>query len=256
MAIRINPETGKRNLDLLSWGLVPHWTDDLKSAKRPINARAETLATTPMFRDAFAKRRTLIPAVAFYEWKPDGAGRKQPYAIARRDRDMMAFAGVWEGWRSKMGTVIRSFSIITTSANTTMAPIHDRMPVIIDQADWPVWLGEVDGDAAELLRPADDDLLEIWPVSQMVNSPEITVRNYWQRYRQRFAKVRHSALALLDNRLDKRETHIGPVQHFNLIPLVSAQQSLSEGGLMMNDPLIQIALGRANCDHEHFAVTR
>jgi putative SOS response-associated peptidase YedK len=170
-AIRVNPETGQHSLDLLSWGLVPHWTDDLKSIKRPINARAESLATSPMFRDAFARRRALIPADAFYEWRADGAGRKQPYAIARRDRDVMAFAGVWEGWRSKMGTIIRSFAIITTSANAIMAPIHDRMPVIIGQADWPLWLGEVDGDAEQLLRPAPDDLLEVWPVGLMVNSP-------------------------------------------------------------------------------------
>lgn len=124
-----------------------------------------------MFRDAFARRRALIPAQAFYEWRHTATGPKQPYAIARRDGETLALAGVWEGWRSPEGEVLRSFAIIVTAANATMAPIHDRMPVVIDQPDWPLWLGETEGDAASLLHPAAEDTLRVWPVSTRVNRP-------------------------------------------------------------------------------------
>jgi putative SOS response-associated peptidase YedK len=171
MVVRRHPETGERHLDLLTWGLVPHWTKDLRAARRPINARAETVATSPMFRDAFARRRALIPAQAFYEWQRTENGSKQPYAIARRDSETLAFAGVWEGWRSPEGEVLRSFAIIVTAANATMAPIHDRMPVIVEPPDWPLWLGETEGEAASLLHPAAEDTLRVWPVSTRVNRP-------------------------------------------------------------------------------------
>ncbi len=168
--VRRHPETGERRLDLLSWGFLPHWTKDAKAARRPINARAETGTTAPRWRDAFARRRCLVPADAFYEWQAGPAG-KQPFAIARRDGDPMAFAGLWDGWRSPEGEVVRSFAIITTAGNATMAPIHDRMPVILEPSDWPAWLGEAEGDPAALLRPAADDVLRVWPVARAVNSP-------------------------------------------------------------------------------------
>jgi putative SOS response-associated peptidase YedK len=171
LVVRRQPETGERRLDLLNWGFLPHWTKDLKAARRPINARAETVQSSPMWRDAFARRRCLVPADAFYEWQPVPDGPKQPYAIARQDGEPTAFAGLWDGWRSPEGEVVRTFAIIVTAANDTVAPIHDRMPVILERADWPGWLGEMDADPAMLLRPAADDVLRVWPVSRAVNSP-------------------------------------------------------------------------------------
>ena len=169
LIVRRHPETGERRLDALRWGLVPHFTKDLKACKRPINARAETIASSSMFRGALAARRCLVPADAFYEWKamPDG---KQPYAIARADGAPLAFAGLWEGWRDPAGEVLRTFTIATAAANVDMAALHDRMPVILDPDDWPVWLGEEAGEPAELLRPAPPGTVRLWPVSRAVNS--------------------------------------------------------------------------------------
>jgi putative SOS response-associated peptidase YedK len=122
-----------------------------------------------MFRDAFARRRCLVPVDAFYEWYgPEGA--KQPYAIARPDRAPMAFAGIWEGWRGPDGTVLRSHALLTTTANRTLAGLHDRMPVILDPATWPAWLGEADADPETLLRPAPDEAITFWPVGKAVNA--------------------------------------------------------------------------------------
>ena len=168
--VRRHPETGERRLDLLTWGLVPHFTRDLKTARKPINARAETVATSGMFRGAFAARRCLVPADLFYEWKaePDG---KQPYAIARRDGQPMAMAGLWEGWRGPDGAVLRSFAIVTTAASLDMAGLHERVPVILEAADWAAWLGEAEGDVAGLVAPPLEGRLRVWPVSRRVNSP-------------------------------------------------------------------------------------
>ena len=150
MVVRRHPETGERRLDLLRWGLIPSWTKDLKAARKPINARSETAGSSGMFKAALGARRCLIPVDAFYEWRsmPDG---KQPYAIARRDDTPLAFAGVWEGWRSPDGEVVRTFAILTTSANATMAQLHERMPVILEPDAWPTWLGEEDTDALSLM---------------------------------------------------------------------------------------------------------
>lgn len=169
MVVRRHPVTGARHLDPLSLGLVPHFTTDLKSARRPINARSETAATTGLFRGALAARRCLVPADAFYEWRgmPDG---KQPYAIARRDGTPLVFAGLWEGWRAPDGEALRTFAVLTTRANATLAALHERMPVVLDPDDWAVWLGEEAGDPGALLRPAPDDALHVWPVSRAVNS--------------------------------------------------------------------------------------
>lgn len=166
--VRLHPEMRARHLDLLRWGLVPHWAKDPKSVRQPINARAETVATAPMFRDALARRRCLVPADVFYEWQAtDGA--KQPYAIARADGQPMVFAGLWEGWRGADGTVLRSFAIVTTSANSVLRPIHERMPVILEPPDWPTWLGETEGDAPALLRPSGTDL-RVWRIGTAVNN--------------------------------------------------------------------------------------
>ena len=168
--IRRHPQTGQRHLDLLQWGLLPHWTKDPGSARRPINARAETIASSAFFRDAFAARRALVPADAFYEWKREG-DHKQPFAAARADGDILAMAGLWEGWSGPGGEIVRSFAIVTTPANAEMAEVHDRMPAILEPADWETWL-EGNGEAASaLLRPAPAATLRLWPVSRRVNAP-------------------------------------------------------------------------------------
>ena len=169
MVIRRHPQTGERRLDLLRWGLVPHFTKELKTARRPINARAETAGTSGMFQGALAGRRCIVPADAFYEWKarPDG---KQPYAITRMDGKPLAFAGLWEGWRSPDGEIVRTFAILTTAANGTMRQLHERMPVILEEADHPAWLGETAADATPLMRPAEEGVLHLWPVSRAVNA--------------------------------------------------------------------------------------
>jgi len=177
MVVRRHPESGERHLDLLSWGLVPHWTKEPAKAQRPINARAETVATSGMFRSAYAQRRCIVPADAFYEWqaRPEG---KQPFAIARADGQPLAFAGLWEGCRLADGSVIRSFTIVTTAATPDIAPLHETMPVILAPADWPAWLGEAEGDLPGMLRGSPEGTWRWWPVGRAVNavrnnSPEL-----------------------------------------------------------------------------------
>lgn len=168
-AVRRHPESGARHLDLLRWGLIPHWVKDPKATRQPINARSETAATAPMFRDALARRRCIVPIDAFYEWQaaPDG---KRPHAVARADGMPMALAGLWEGWRSADGEVLRTFTILTTAACAALAMLHDRMPVVLEAPDWPLWLGETDGaDPAALLRPSVA-AFRVWRVSTRVNS--------------------------------------------------------------------------------------
>ena len=129
-----------------------------RGAKQPINARAETVATSPMFRQAYAKRRCLVPALAFYEWKSEPGG-KQPMTIARTSGEGMALAGIWEHWRGEGDEIVRTFAIVTTDANAPMRAVHNRMPVILAPSDWAEWL-EID-DPDGLLRPAPDDLLRL-----------------------------------------------------------------------------------------------
>ena len=159
---------GERHLDVLKWGLVPSFTKDLKKARKPINARSETVAISGMFRAAFVKRRCLVPAPAYYEWRADPDG-KTPFAVARVDGDPVVFAGIWEDWRSPDGETLHTFSTITTDANRQLAAIQDRMPVILERVDWPVWLGEVEGDVTALLRPLPEGLLRTWPVDKKIN---------------------------------------------------------------------------------------
>ena len=169
LVVRRHPGTGERRLDALRWGLVPHFTKDLKACRRPINARAETMASMSMFRGALAARRRLVPAAAFYEWKAMPSG-KQPYAIARADGAPLAFAGLWEDWRNSAGEGLRTFTIATTAASADLSRLHHRVPVILEPEAWPVWLGEEPGDYASLLRPAPVGTLRLWPVSRAVNN--------------------------------------------------------------------------------------
>ena len=172
LVVRRHPKSGERHLDVLRWGLLPHFTIDPKHARKPINARAETVARAALFRDAFAARRCLVPASGFYEWKQVPGAPKQPYAIARTDGAPIAFGGLWEGWRGPDGEIVRSFAIVTTAANADVADLHDRMPLIIESADWPAWLGEVEADPTAQLLPSPEGTLRAWPVGPAVNRPE------------------------------------------------------------------------------------
>jgi len=129
-----------------------------------------TSSQSGTFKDALVRRRCLVPADAFYEWKVVEGG-KQPYAIARQDGQPIAFAGLWESFRWPDQTVTRSFTILTTTPNAEMAELHDRMPVILEKQGWPVWLGEVEGDHVALMQPAPDGLLRTWQVDRRVGSP-------------------------------------------------------------------------------------
>jgi putative SOS response-associated peptidase YedK len=123
-----------------------------------------------MYRGAFERRRSLVPAGAFYEWKVVTGG-KQPYAIARADGSPLALGGIWESWRGPGDEIERTFAIITTRPNAEMAELHNRMPLVIDPKDWPAWLGEVEADLGALLEPPPEGTLRAWPVSRAVNAP-------------------------------------------------------------------------------------
>jgi len=170
--VRYDRKVGERSLDILRWGLVPYWAKDIKVGFANINAMAETVDTEPAFREAFQRRRCLVPVDKYYEWAKTDTG-KQPYAIALADRRLMALAGLWENWRSPAGEWVRSFAIITTRPNELCGEIHNRMPVILKPETWPAWLGEepVDGGRLKgMLRPYPSDEMTCWPVSQRVNS--------------------------------------------------------------------------------------
>ena len=133
--VRQTKDADEREMDMLRWGLVPSWSQGPDSGYSMINARAETVATKPAFRSAFRFRRCLVPADGFYEWRKV-AGRKQPYRITVKDGEPFAFAGLWEHWTGPDGYVVQSFTIVVTEANELLRPIHDRMPVILDPADY------------------------------------------------------------------------------------------------------------------------
>jgi putative SOS response-associated peptidase YedK len=161
--IRLHPSTRERHLDLLQWGLLPHATENLDSALRPIHARAETVAEHPMFADAFRRRRAIVPAAEYYQKRTIGAIGER-HAISRRDGEPMAIARLWETFRYSSGELLRTYCIITIEAAGAVAEIHDRMPLVLDEADWAVWLGEVPGDPAALLRTPAHDVLVLRPV--------------------------------------------------------------------------------------------
>ena len=169
-------EDGGRRLVAMRWGLVPHWSRGPDPRYSMINARADTLGSKPAYRDAYRRRRCLVPADGFYEWRaaPGGKGPKQPFFLSREDGAPMAFAGLWERWQpGEGGAPLLSFTIVTTDANPMMQPIHPRMPVVLEPSDYPLWLGEEDpGRVGELLRPYPGDDLVARPVSRAVNRPE------------------------------------------------------------------------------------
>jgi putative SOS response-associated peptidase YedK len=158
LVVRLNPKTGERSFDQLIWGLVPHDTENLASAPRPIWARAETVASHPMFADAFQRRRAIVPANEYFQRATKGEiGRR--WALSGIDRRPMAWAGLWEGYRSPSGEIIRTYCVITVEPSADVAPIHDRMPLIIEDGDLPLWLGETTGDPTTLLRPPREGIL-------------------------------------------------------------------------------------------------
>lgn len=165
--IRQSPE-GRRVLHLLRWGLVPRWAKDADIGARLVNARGESIAEKPSFRDAFRRRRCLVPADGFYEWKADGRF-KQPYYVSLKSGEPMAFAGLWESWKAPDGNELRTVCIVTTGANALMQPIHDRMPVIVPPERWADWLSAPDREIRQLIQPLPPEALQAWPVSRRVN---------------------------------------------------------------------------------------
>ena len=170
LVIRRHSETDEFFLDLLHWGLIPSWAKE-KPKPPPINARAETVAKLPMFRSAYTKRRCILPIDGFYEWKklPDSKA-KQPIAIGMQDRSPFGLAGLWENWKAPSGEWVRTFAVITTTANELVSDIHDRMPVILPGSAYERWLDD-DADPGDLLRPYAAEAMTAWPVSTRVNSP-------------------------------------------------------------------------------------
>jgi putative SOS response-associated peptidase YedK len=173
LAVRLNPETRERSLDALHWGLIPHWAKDKKIGYRTINARSETVDKTPAFRQAFRKRRCLVCADGFYEWRRE-ADRKVPYYFQLKTSEPFAFAGLWENWQDPAsGEWLRSCTILTTEANALVRETHNRMPVILPETRHAAWLGEPSdaSDLKALLKPLDPGFMEAWEVSPQVNSP-------------------------------------------------------------------------------------
>jgi len=175
--VRQDGSSGGRRLDVLRWGLIPRWAKDADPGFSAFNARAETVATQPAFREAFKARRCIVPATGFYEWqKQTGApksAKKQPYHIRRADGRPLALAGLWERWTSADGEVVESFTIITTTPNEFMRELHDRMPVILAREDYDTWLnGESTPEQLQaLLRPCPSEWLTATPVGPPPQSP-------------------------------------------------------------------------------------
>jgi putative SOS response-associated peptidase YedK len=157
---------GERECVLLRWGLIPSWAKDPAIGSRMINARAETVVDKPAYRAAFRKRRCLVPANGFYEWKPEGR-YKQPYLLRLADVPLFALGGLWEHWRSPDGDEIQTFTIVTTAAAAAIRPYHDRMPLVVARPDYDEWLSSP--NPGELLKPFDGAAFEIFPVSRRVN---------------------------------------------------------------------------------------
>lgn len=163
-----------RDCQLMHWGLIPSWAKDPKMGARMINARGETVATKPSFRAAFRRRRCLIPADGFYEWRKTGGRTKQPYHILMRDERPFAFAGLWERWTSEDGSELESCTIITTEPNDLLSELHDRMPVILAADDYDAWMNSENEETDELqglLRPFPADKMKFYAIDTTVNSP-------------------------------------------------------------------------------------
>jgi len=172
--VRRLTDDADRTLAMLRWGLIPTWEKDLTKARKPINAKSETVADLPSFRAAFRQRRCLIPADGFYEWKQEG-GRKQPVYIAMKDGEPFAFAGLWEHWEKPDQEPIDSCVLLTTEPNELLVQVHNRMPVILEPKNYDLWL---DPDLQEvsrlktLLLSYPPDQMTVYPVNLRVNNPK------------------------------------------------------------------------------------
>jgi len=170
--VRNAPDNGQREFKFVRWGLIPKWAKDDSAGAKMINARAETITEKPSYREAFKRRRCLIPTTGFYEWKRIGKS-KEPFYIRMKDRQPFAMAGLWESWQPSEGAAVESCTIITTGPNEIMRPIHDRMAVIVAPENYATWLDPATKDTGKLsglLRPFDAQKMEAIPVSNYVNS--------------------------------------------------------------------------------------
>jgi putative SOS response-associated peptidase YedK len=182
--VRLDAETGERELTVMRWGLVPFWSKDGKASYSTINARAETVPTSATYREAFKRRRCLVPADLFYEWMKVDAKTKQPYAIALTDGSLFAFAGLWETWKDKVtGETKETYTVITTDPNELMEPLHNRMPVVLAPNDYERWMAPADPAKlpVDLLRPYPAEEMTAWKVGAAVgnvrnNEPSLTER--------------------------------------------------------------------------------
>jgi putative SOS response-associated peptidase YedK len=172
LIIRENHDTGERSLDMIKWGLIPHWCKDPKGGRKPINAKAETVGKLPMFRDAYAKRRCILPIDGFFEWHAIKGAPKQPYAIAMKDGSPFGLAGIWENWLNPSSDDWeRTFAIITVPSNELVGNIHHRMPAILQPDSYDRWLGP-EPDPHDLLISYPSGPMTMWPISTRVNNPE------------------------------------------------------------------------------------
>jgi putative SOS response-associated peptidase YedK len=172
--VRQGSEAAERSLDLLRWGLIPHWAKDPAIGNRMINARAESVADKPAFRDSFRERRCLVPSDGFYEWAKAKHG-KQPYYVRVLGGKLFAFAGLWDRWRDPTGETRETFTIITTEPNELLRQVHNRMPVILAPEEYDSWLAPeatTAADLSKLLRPYPTEQMSYYPVSRYVNSPD------------------------------------------------------------------------------------
>jgi putative SOS response-associated peptidase YedK len=172
IVIRLDKK-GRRQPAMMRWGLVPSWSNDDKSAAKCINAKSESVAEKPSFRAAFKSRPCLVPADGFYEWATLPGGDKQPYFITTTFEEPFAFAGLWEWWKPKDAPTdepaLETFTILTTEPNALCAPIHNRMPVMLEQDDWRKWFGTPD-ERGSLLRPFPAERMECWKVGKAVGN--------------------------------------------------------------------------------------
>lgn len=169
--IRQHPREPVRQISSMRWGLIPHWARDASIANGTINAKSETAATKPAFRDPLKFRRCLIPADGFYEWARKN-GSKQPYCFEVNEGELYAFAGLWDGWKDASGNWVRTCSILTTTPNAVTSAIHDRMPVILHPESYDLWLDpgmQNVAEISELLKPYDPHLMRCYPVSTRIN---------------------------------------------------------------------------------------
>src|SRR5262245_34755811 len=172
LVIRENHKTGERSLALIKWGLIPHGCTDPRGGRKPINAKAESVSRLPMFREAYALRRCIVPVDGFFEWRAIRSARaKQPYAIAMKDSSPFGLAGLWENWKNPRGDWERTFAIITVPSNDLVGEIHNRMPAILEPRSYERWLG-LEPDPHDLLITYRSEPMTMWPISRRVNAPE------------------------------------------------------------------------------------